>query len=72
VVEKIKEGEGGFGFNVETGCFEDLLETGIIDPSLVVCTAIQNAASVAGLMLTTNVVITDLADDDDPIDQAVF
>jgi chaperonin GroEL len=72
VVEKIKEGEGGFGFNVETGCFEDLLETGIIDPSLVVCTAIQNAASVAGLMLTTNVVITDLDDGDDPIDQAVF
>jgi chaperonin GroEL len=72
VVEKIKEGEGGFGFNVETGCFEDLLVTGIIDPSLVVCTAIQNAASVAGLMLTTNVVITDLDDGDDPIDQAVF
>ncbi|MEE2912266.1 MAG: chaperonin GroEL, partial [Planctomycetota bacterium] len=72
VVEKIKEGEGGFGFNVTTDCYEDLFKTGIIDPSLVVCTAIQNAASVAGLMLTTNVVITDLEDDDDPIDQAIF
>ena len=72
VVEKIKEGEGGFGFNVATACYEDLFASGIIDPSLVVCTAIQNAASVAGLMLTTNVVITDLNDDDNPIDQAIF
>jgi chaperonin GroEL len=72
VVEKIKEGKDGYGFNVTTGCFEDLFASGIIDPSLVVCTAIQNAASVAGLMLTTNVVITDLHDDDDPIDQAIF
>ena len=70
--EKIKEGKDGFGFNVVTGCYEDLFASGIIDPSLVVCTAIQNAASVAGLMLTTNVVITDLHDDDDPIDQAIF
>jgi chaperonin GroEL len=72
VVEKIKEGTDGFGFNVATGSYENLFESGIIDPSLVVCTAIQNATSVAGLMLTTNVVITDLHDDDDPIDQAIF
>jgi len=70
--EKIKEGKDGYGFNVTTGCYEDLFASGIIDPSLVVCTAIQNAASVAGLMLTTSVVITDLHDDDDPIDQAIF
>ena len=72
VVEKIKEGEGGFGFNASTQTYEDLVQAGIIDPALVVCTAIQNAASVAGLMLTTNVIITDLDDDDDPIEQAVF
>jgi len=72
VVEKIREGQGGFGFNAATREFGDLIKSGIIDPALVVCTAIQNASSVAGLMLTTNVVITDLKDDDDPIDQAVF
>ena len=72
VVEKIKEGTGGFGYNAATHCYEDLIENGIIDPALVVCTAIQNAASVAGLLLTTNVVITDLKDDEDPIDQAIY
>ncbi len=72
VVEKIKEGTGSFGFNASTRCYEDLIKAGIIDPALVVCTAIQNAASVAGLLLTTNVVITDLNDDEEPIENAVF
>ena len=72
VVEKIKAGKDGFGFNASTREYEDLIKAGIIDPALVVCTAIQNAASVAGLMLTTNVVVTDLKDDEDPIDQAIF
>jgi chaperonin GroEL len=72
VVEKIKEGKDGFGYNALTQTFEDLIEAGIIDPALVVCTAIQNAASVAGLMLTTNVVVTDLKDDEEPIEQAIF
>jgi len=52
--------------------YEDLIKAGIIDPALVVRTAIQNAASVSGLMLTTNVVITDLKDDEDPIENAIF
>lgn len=72
VVEKIKEGTGAFGYNASTRCYEDLIKAGIIDPALVVCTAIQNAASVAGLLLTTNVVITDLNDDDNPIENAIF
>ena len=72
VVEKIKEGKGGYGFNATTRTYEDLIKSGIIDPALVVRTAIQNAASVSGLMLTTNVVITDLKDDDDPIENAIF
>ncbi len=72
VVEKIKEGVDGFGYNASTCCYEDLINSGIIDPALVVCTAIQNAASVAGLMLTTNVVVTDLKDDEDPIEHAVY
>jgi len=72
IVEKIKDGTGGFGFNASTRKYEDLVEAGIIDPALVVCTAIQNAASVAGLLLTTDVVVTELADDCDPIEQAIF
>jgi chaperonin GroEL len=72
VVEKIKEGKAGFGFNAMTRVYEDLIKAGIIDPALVVRTAIQNAASVAGLMLTTNVVITDLRDDEEPIENAIF
>jgi chaperonin GroEL len=72
VIEKIKEGKGGYGFNATTRTYEDLIKSGIIDPALVVRTAIQNAASVSGLMLTTNVVITDLKDDDDPIENAIF
>ncbi len=72
VVEKIKEGTGAFGFNASTRCYEDLIKSGIIDPALVVCTAIQNAASVAGLLLTTNVVITELKDGEDPVEYAIF
>ncbi|MCA9284106.1 MAG: chaperonin GroEL, partial [Phycisphaerales bacterium] len=71
VVEKIKEGKSGFGFNASTGAYEDLVKAGIIDPALVAYTALQNAASVAGLMLTTDVVITDLKDDTAPVEEAV-
>ena len=71
VVEKIKEGEEGFGFNAETETYEDLVAAGSIDPALVATTALQSAASVAGLMLTTNVIITELKDDDDPTEEAV-
>ena len=66
VVEKVKEGgKGGnsFGFNAATGEYIDLVKAGIIDPALVAKTALTNAASVAGLMLTTDVLITDLKDD---------
>ncbi len=63
VVEKIKAGSGGFGFNAGTGEFTDLVKAGIIDPALVAKTALINAASVAGLMLTTDCLITELKDD---------
>ncbi len=63
VVEKVKEGKGGFGFNAATGKYEDLVKAGIIDAALVPKTALINAASVAGLMLTTDVMVTDLKDD---------
>ncbi|MDQ3801790.1 MAG: chaperonin GroEL, partial [Acidobacteriota bacterium] len=59
VVEKVLAAEGGYGFNAANGKYEDLLAAGIIDPAKVVRTALQNAASIAGLMLTTDATITD-------------
>ncbi|HEG42834.1 MAG TPA: molecular chaperone GroEL, partial [Phycisphaerales bacterium] len=51
------------GYDANTGEFVDMIKAGIIDPAKVARCALQNAASVAGLMLTTNVIITDLKDD---------
>jgi len=59
VVQKVAEGKGNFGFNAETGKYEDLLEAGIIDPTKVSRFALQNAASVAGLLLTTEAMIAE-------------
>jgi chaperonin GroEL len=59
VAEKVKNGEGAFGFNAATGQYEDLLKAGVIDPAKVVRTALQNAASVAGLLLTTEALIAE-------------
>ncbi len=59
VVAKVKEGTGGFGFNAATLQYEDLVKAGVIDPAKVVRTAIQNAASVSGLMLTTETLIAE-------------
>jgi chaperonin GroEL len=59
VVDKVLNSEGSFGYNAATGEFEDLLAAGIIDPAKVVRTALQNAASIAGLMLTTDAALTD-------------
>ncbi len=71
VVDKIKAGSGGFGFNAATGTYEDLVAAGIIDPALVARKALQNAASVAGLLLTTDVVVTELKEDDEPVEESV-
>jgi chaperonin GroEL len=59
VVEKVKEKKGAFGYNAETGVFEDLLKAGILDPTKVTRFALQNAASVASLLLTTEAMIAD-------------
>jgi chaperonin GroEL len=59
VVNKVKEGNGNFGFNAATEQYEDLVEAGVVDPTKVVRFAIQNAASVAGLMITTEAMITE-------------
>ncbi|GIW42159.1 MAG: 60 kDa chaperonin [Candidatus Binatia bacterium] len=59
VLEKVKSGSGGFGFNAATEQFEDLMKAGIIDPTKVVRIALQNAASVAGLLLTTEAMVAE-------------
>jgi chaperonin GroEL len=59
VVNKVKEGKDDFGFNAATEKYENLLEAGVIDPTKVVRFALQNAASVAGLMLTTEAMVAE-------------
>tara|TARA_R110001583_G_scaffold7720_3_gene37884 strand:- start:68872 stop:69918 length:1047 start_codon:yes stop_codon:yes gene_type:complete len=62
VIEKIRCGSGNFGYNAQTGEYGDLIEMGIIDPAKVTRSALQNACSIAGLMLTTEVMIADESD----------
>ena len=64
VVNKVVEGKGNFGFNAQTGEYGDLVEMGVIDPTKVTRFALQNAASVAGLMLTTDAMVAELPQDD--------
>jgi chaperonin GroEL len=59
VVDKVRNGKGSFGFNAATEEFEDLMKAGIMDPTKVVRSALQNAASVAGLLLTTECIIAE-------------
>ncbi len=66
VVSKVREGEGAFGYNAAKLEYEDLVEAGVIDPTKVVRTALQNAASVAGLMLTTEALVAEKPKDDEP------
>jgi len=65
VVEKIRASEDNkFGYNAQTEIYEDLVEAGVIDPTKVVRTALQNAASIAGLLLTTEAVVVEKAEDE--------
>jgi chaperonin GroEL len=59
VIQKVLEGTGNFGYNARTDSYEDLVESGVIDPVKVTRTALQNAASIAGLMLTTEAMIAE-------------
>jgi chaperonin GroEL len=59
IIEKVKSGKKSFGWNAAKGEYEDLVEAGVIDPTKVVRTALQNASSVAGLLLTTEALIAD-------------
>jgi len=59
VVNKVTEGKGGFGYNADTDKYEDLVEAGVIDPAKVTRIALQNAVSIAGLLLTTDCLVTE-------------
>ena len=65
VVNRVEQGEGGFGLNAATGEYGDLVDQGVIDPTKVVRTSLQNAASVAGLLITTEAVIVEKKSDED-------
>ncbi len=60
IVEKVKNASGNEGYNVATGEYVDLIESGVVDPTKVTRSALQNAASISGLMLTTEALITDI------------
>jgi chaperonin GroEL len=59
VVNKVRDGQGAFGFNAATGEYEDLMKAGVIDPTKVSRFALQNASSVASLMLTTEAMVAE-------------
>jgi chaperonin GroEL len=59
ILQKVKDGQGAFGYNAATDTFEDLMAVGVIDPTKVVRFALQNAASVAGLLLTTEAMVAE-------------
>ncbi|TAN33556.1 chaperonin GroEL [Patescibacteria group bacterium] len=60
VAEEVKKNSGNYGYNAATGVYEDLVKAGIVDPTKVTRSALQNAVSIAGMFLTTEAVITDL------------
>jgi chaperonin GroEL len=67
VLNKIVEGKGNFGFNAQSGEYGDLVEMGVLDPTKVARTALQNASSVASLMLTTDAMVAELPKDEKPM-----
>ena len=65
VLADVKKGKGTYGYNAATGEYGDMLEMGILDPTKVTRLALQNAASVAGLLLTTEVMVAETPKDDE-------
>lgn len=72
VVQKVREGKGDFGYNARLDKFENLISAGVIDPTKVARVALENAASIAGMFLTTEVVITDLPEKAPAVDPAAM
>ena len=67
VVQKVKEGKGDFGYNARTDSYEKLLSAGVIDPTKVSRVALENAASIAGMLLTTECVVADKPKKEEPV-----
>jgi chaperonin GroEL len=67
VVAAVAQGTGNYGYNAATGEYGDLVEAGVVDPTKVTRTALQNAASVAGLLLTTDAAVAELPKEDSPM-----
>jgi chaperonin GroEL len=63
VVDKVLQGQGNYGYNASNGSYGDLVEQGVLDPAKVTRTALQNAASVASLILTTEAIVAELPED---------
>ena len=63
IAEQVKSAEGSSGFNALTGEHVDMMEAGVIDPAKVTRSALENAASIAGLLLTTEAIISEIPDD---------
>ncbi len=66
IVQEVKRRKGNDGYNVTTGEYEDLVKAGVVDPKKVTRTALQNAASIAGLLLTTECLITEVPEKEKP------
>jgi chaperonin GroEL len=64
IVEEIKKRKGNEGYNVATGEYEDLVKAGVVDPTKVTRSALQNAASISGLLLTTEALVTEIPEKD--------
>jgi chaperonin GroEL len=67
VAEEVRKQTGNMGYNAATGVYEDMVKAGIIDPAKVTRSALQNAASIAGMFLTTEAVVTDIPKKEEPM-----
>jgi len=67
ILNEVAKGKGNFGYNAATNEYGDMVEMGIVDPTKVTRYALQNAASVTGLLLTTEAMVTDAPQDDAPV-----
>ena len=64
MLNNVKQGEGNYGYNAATGEYADMIEAGILDPTKVTRSALQNAASIAGLMITTEAMVAEMPKED--------
>ena len=65
MLQKVLDGKGAYGYNAETDKYEDLVKAGVIDPTKVARTALQNAASIAGLLNTTEAMVTEAKEEEE-------